>query len=609
MKFQEIGTTKVKRVQLVDRLGSEANLIGTIHITTSHFIFKAEDTPKEIWISNALIGSIERSSISAAGSRLIIKCKNFQTITLLIPKEKECLDLYETLLRVSKLYNINEAFAFFRKENPDKQVSVKEASNNWFRLNWDEEFKRQEVGDTWKKTDFNAAYAYCDTYPEELWIPANASTQVLIGSCRFRSRARLPVLTYYYKANGAAICRCSQPLAGFSARCVEDENLMELIMGANQSASTLYLIDTRPKVNAMVNKVQGKGFEDVRNYQNMQSHFFDIENIHVMRSSLNKLLDACQKSTSVTEYLKAVESSGWLRHLKILIECGKFISDSILRCISCVVHCSDGWDRTSQTVAIAQLLLDPYYRTIYGFQVLLDKDWLGFGFKFDDRCSHLSANEELLKEASPIFTQFIDVVYQLMRQKPTAFEFNERFLLEINEHAYSCMYGTFLGNCDKDRKDLRVATRTHSLWAHIDSNLEHYKNPFYKSTSYYLNDIDLGPSAFVVWTNLYNQFDTGIQPREYINDVAVNTKEHLNVLETKLKQVNEGKLLPTNFSVKWQSLLNAEECYSRNCGLEYTTRFEKRLYCYNCGKVFCKRCIKVNEHGSRLCAQCLKASS
>ena len=31
-----------------------------------------------------------------------------------------------------------------------------------------------------------------------------------------------------------------------------------------------------------------------------------------------------------------------------------------------VVHCSDGWDRTSQLTSLAQLMLDPYYRTITG---------------------------------------------------------------------------------------------------------------------------------------------------------------------------------------------------------------------------------------------------
>lgn len=31
---------------------------------------------------------------------------------------------------------------------------------------------------------------------------------------------------------------------------------------------------------------------------------------------------------------------------------------------SVLVHCSDGWDRTPQIVALAELLLDPYYRTV-----------------------------------------------------------------------------------------------------------------------------------------------------------------------------------------------------------------------------------------------------
>jgi myotubularin-related protein 6/7/8 len=39
-----------------------------------------------------------------------------------------------------------------------------------------------------------------------------------------------------------------------------------------------------------------------------------------------------------------------------------------------------------------------------------------------------------------------------MRINPLAFEFNEPFLLELNEHAYSCLYGQFIGNCDKDRE-------------------------------------------------------------------------------------------------------------------------------------------------------------
>lgn len=36
---------------------------------------------------------------------------------------------------------------------------------------------------------------------------------------------------------------------------------------------------------------------------------------------------------------------------------------------SVLVHCSDGWDRTAQTCSLACIILDPYYRTIHGFQV------------------------------------------------------------------------------------------------------------------------------------------------------------------------------------------------------------------------------------------------
>lgn len=80
-----------------------------------------------------------------------------------------------------------------------------------------------------------------------------------------------------------------------------------------------------------------------------------------------------------------------------------------------VVHCSDGWDRTSQLTSLAMLMLDGYYRTIRGFEVLLEKEWLSFGHRFQLRIGHGDKNHTDA-DRSPVFIQFVDCVWQLTRQ-------------------------------------------------------------------------------------------------------------------------------------------------------------------------------------------------
>lgn len=60
-----------------------------------------------------------------------------------------------------------------------------------------------------------------------------------------------------------------------------------------------------------------------------------------------------------------LESSRWLHHMAGLLRAAVAVTAAIEReARPVLVHCSDGWDRTPQIVALAQILLDPYYRTI-----------------------------------------------------------------------------------------------------------------------------------------------------------------------------------------------------------------------------------------------------
>ena len=67
----------------------------------------------------------------------------------------------------------------------------------------------------------------------------------------------------------------------------------------------------------------------------------------------------------ICSWLSLLEGTRWLQHMSGLLRAAVTVASAIERDQRPVlVHCSDGWDRTPQIVALAQILLDPYYRTM-----------------------------------------------------------------------------------------------------------------------------------------------------------------------------------------------------------------------------------------------------
>lgn len=65
-------------------------------------------------------------------------------------------------------------------------------------------------------------------------------------------------------------------------------------MDANAQSHRIFIMDARPKVNSMVNIVNGGGgYESEDAYQSAELSFLDIHNIHVMRESFRKVKDVC----------------------------------------------------------------------------------------------------------------------------------------------------------------------------------------------------------------------------------------------------------------------------------------------------------------------------
>ncbi|XP_057206051.1 myotubularin-related protein 7a [Triplophysa rosa] len=529
--MEHIRMPKVENVCLVDRSFSRRTQMGTLYLTATHSIFVGIGS--ELWVLHSLVCNVVKQKTSQSGYPLQIHCKNFQVMQFIIPQESDCHDIYISLSRLSRPENYEELYCFSFHPNVDKSERVR----SWEFLDLKAEYNRMGLPNKqWHVTPINREYRVCDTYPAELLVPQSVTLHVIVGSSKFRSRGRFPTLSYYYKENHATICRSSQPLSGFSARCLEDEHMLQAIMKSNPGSRFMYVVDTRPKLNAMANRAAGKGYENEDNYCNIKFQFIGIENIHVMRNSQQKLIDvSALRSPSMAEFLLGVETSDWLKHIKSILDAGIFIAKAVaLEGVSVLVHCSDGWDRTAQVCSVASVLLDPYYRTLKGLMVLIEKDWVSFGHKFSHRYSHLDGEA---KEVSPVIDQFLECVWQLMQQFPCSFEYNEKLLISIHNHIYSCDYGNFICNSQKERRDLCIQEKTHSLWSHLWENRLDFMNPLFRPNRSQTEGLlrpSTAPYCFKYWKGLYNQFDRELHPRQSELDCLMAIKEETQQLEEEL---------------------------------------------------------------------------
>ncbi|KAF4071696.1 hypothetical protein AMELA_G00276210 [Ameiurus melas] len=393
--MDNIRTPKVEKVRLIDRLTPRRSTVGTLYLSSTHTIFvENSDTRKETWLLHSLISSVDRPPATPTGSPLILRCKNFQVFQFLLPLERECVDVQESLTHLSR---------------PAELVQRPEKGTN------------------------------------------------------------------------------------------EDH------------------------------------------YTNIRLQFIGIENIHVMRSSQQKLIEVGDlRSPSMGDFLWGLENSSWLKHIKAVLDAGVFIAKAVAEeGVSVLVHCSDGWDRTAQGCSVASVLLDPYYRTIKGFMVLIEKDWVSFGHKFSHRYAHLDGDP---KEVSPVLDQFLECVWQLMEQFPCAFEFNERFLLQLHTHVHSCQYGNFIGNSQRERRDLRIRERTHSLWPCLWEKRSEFVNPLFRSdhsqTQGVLRPLTT-PYCFKFWKGMYSSAERGRASHQSPSDWLTAVKEESQQLEEELNTHEE----------------------------------------------------------------------
>lgn len=328
-------------------------------------------------------------------------------------------------------------------------------------------------------TSVNRSFAVCSSYPDVFVVPATISDDDIKSISHYRSKRRIPAVVWKHPSTQATLSRCAQPLVGLrSKRSEDDERIVQALRTCNPTNNqVLHIIDARPVMAAFGNTVMGK--------------------------------ELCSEAEpDPASWLSRVESTQWLHYVRLIVESSDRIAGFLAHDgASVLTHCSDGWDRTSQLSATSLLLLDPFYRTLQGFAILIEKEWLSFGHMFSTRQGHGDSKYDNDQRA-PIFAQWLDAVWQLTRQFPLSFEFNEQLLLLLVTQSTACRFGTFLFNCMRERVHAKVAARTESLWTYAlqPANRHTFVNPLYTAHNGRLRP-NASAKYIVLWERLYLRWD------------------------------------------------------------------------------------------------------
>jgi myotubularin-related protein 1/2 len=118
-------------------------------------------------------------------------------------------------------------------------------------------------------------------------------------------------------------------------------------------------------------------------------------------------------------------------------------------------------------------------------------------------------------------------------------EFNEHFLITILDHLYSCRFGTFLCNTERDRVN-EAKKNTVALWSWINSTPDLYRNPLFVEPEYTQVQTVLKPVASMrhirLWKGYYCRWNPAMRTQDPIYQ---RTRELLALKEQLRRQVEE----------------------------------------------------------------------
>uniref|UniRef100_A0A3Q3N5P9 Myotubularin related protein 10 n=1 Tax=Mastacembelus armatus TaxID=205130 RepID=A0A3Q3N5P9_9TELE len=232
---------------------------------------------------------------------------------------------------------------------------------------WDREIKRTGASG-WRVCSINENYDISPSLPEYIVVPGSLADQDLKHYSLFFADKRVPLWCWNHP-NGSALVRMASIIDPLQQKKYE-QRIFTAITKSHPQRSDV--------VRSDLDKY-------LPNIQDIQNAFVKIRQICV--------IDPFEESEE--RWLSSIENSRWLEYVRAFL---KHSSEIVYQLdgknASVILQEEEDRDLNCIVSSLVQLMLDPHYRSLVGFQSLVQKEWVMAGHPFLDRCNHLKRNDK-----------------------------------------------------------------------------------------------------------------------------------------------------------------------------------------------------------------------
>lgn len=295
------------------------------------------------------------------------------------------------------------------------------------RQDWESEVERCHCNEGWRVCSANENYQLSASLPQGFVVPRSLSDNQILKASKHFMGNRPPVWCWGH-INKCVIVRMAV-LHNFITDTQQESIMLEHVRKSHPNLREPLILE-------------------------LDKSMPTLAEIHAswckLRDSSCCPLDNIQKFWEQdSRSLSLLNGSRWPHHVMICLRMANRVVEAVSQHqVSVVLQESESRDLSAVISSLAQLIMDPHFRTINGFQSLVQKEWVTLGHAFTKRFGRISEYEN---QQSPLFQLFLDCVWQMQHQFPMSFEFSETYLTSLWDSLHNTVFDTFSFDSDRIR--------------------------------------------------------------------------------------------------------------------------------------------------------------